>query len=544
MIEEKIKSIIIFAVEQIFHIGIKPDSIEITKPAKKEHGDFATNIAFKIAKEVKKPPMEVAIELANNLINQSGIEKTEAVNGFVNFFLSKEAYIQKLGEIISQKEKFGEVDTFKNKKIQVEFISANPTGPLTLGNSRGGFPGDVLANVFAKAGAKVEREYYLNNGGNQVKILGESLLVAAGLLKKEEDIYRGDYVDKWVKEHKKEIEKYKDDPFELGRLAASDIVNEYIKPATDNMKIHFNQWFSEYDLIKDNAIEKTINRLKDKDLVYEKDGATWFKATEFGDEKDRVMVKSDGLYTYFAGDSAYHWNKFADRKFDKVIDIWGADHHGDVLRVLGAADALGFNGKLDIILCQFVRLIKEGKEVRMSKRKGNYITIDDLLELIGGSVEEASDVARFFFLMRSFNTHMDFDLDLAREHSEKNPVFYVKYAYARLSGILRNAKELKLPKADLSKLDAEQELDLIDKLSELPQIVQSIVSMEEYPVHYLTYYAFDIAKAFHAFYDKCRVIDENDLEMTSARLKLVEATKIVLGIVMGDLIGIDTPERM
>jgi len=310
------------------------------------------------------------------------------------------------------------------------------------------------------------------------------------------------------------------------------------------MNITFDKWFSEQKLIESGEVDKALSDFDKKGLSYKKDGALWFKTTEFGDDKDRVLVKADGENTYFANDAAYHWDKFALRGFDKVVNFWGADHHGYVGRMQAATQAMGFVDQLEIVIMQLVRLIQDGKEVRMSKRKGTYITMDELLDLIGGTQQEASDVARFFFLSRSFNTHMDFDLDLAREHSEKNPVFYVKYAYARLSGILKNAGELNLPRANLDLIQHEKEFDLIRELIKLPELLEAIIEDKNYPVHLLTFYAQNLASKFHSFYDQCRVIDDMDLDLTAARLKLVEATKIVLGITMIELIGISAPEKM
>lgn len=557
MIQDKLKDSVLESIERTFKVSLKSDAIEISRPGNKEHGDFATNIAFRLAKEVGKNPREIAEDLAKTLAIDSAFTKVEAVNGFVNFFLAKENYYQTLKQILSEKENFANSDIFKGKKVQVEFISANPTGPLTLGNGRGGFGGDALARVFAKAGAEVVREYYVNDGGNQVRILGDSILVAAGLLEKEDDYYRGEYIEKWTAENKEIIEKYKESSFELGEVAAKDIITQYIKPTVEKMNVNFDNWFSEKELIERGEVEEVIGKLKEYKLTKEADGALWMKTTEFGDDKDRVLVKADGEKTYFANDVAYHFDKLYKRKFDKVVNFWGADHHGYVGRIQAAVSSMGCPGFLDIVIMQLVRLIKDGQEFKMSKRKGTYVTIDDLLELIGNSsddaqdLRDASDVARFFFLMRSFNTHMDFDLDLAKEKSDKNPVFYVKYAYARLSGILRNAEE-KIPgctpgmteNVDFSKLTEEAEFELIDQLAQLPNVINSILMFEGYPVHFLTFYAIDTAKKFHAFYDKCRVIEEDDLETTAARLKLVEATQIVLKIVMEDLIGIDAPERM
>lgn len=544
MVTVKIQEIIQVSINQIFNVHVKLDEIEITKPAKKEFGDFSTNISFKLAKQVGKTPKEIAQALVSEIAKEHTVKKAEAVNGFINIFLPLEHYQEIIKQIITAGNSYGHNDRFKDKKIQIEFISANPTGPLTLANGRGGFAGDVLGNLFAKAGGNVQREYYVNDGGNQIKMLGESILVAGGLREKKEDLYKGDYINEWLNSNKESVERLKDKPFELGELAAKDILENYIKPSVEKMNIKFDNWFSEKKLIESGEVEEALERFVEGGLTKEEDGALWFKTTEFGDEKDRVLVKSDGEKTYFANDAAYHWDKLAKRKFDKVVNFWGADHQGHVTKIQSAVSAMGYAGKLDIVIFQLVRLIKDGQEFKMSKRKGTYITTDDLFELIGGPTREASDVARFFFLSRDFNTHMDFDLDLAREHSEKNPVFYVKYAYARISGILAKASELDLKKADLTKLNAEPEMELVDTLSELPGIVEGILALDNYPVHLLTYYVMEVAKKFHSFYDQCRVIDEGDLELTAARLELVRATQIVLRIVMEDLIGIEAPERM
>jgi arginyl-tRNA synthetase len=445
---------------------------------------------------------------------------------------------------LDKKDKFGSSELLKGRKIQVEFISANPTGPLTLANGRGGFGGDALANVLSKAGAVVEREYYVNDGGNQVTILGKSILSSVGLYKSNEDLYKGAYISDWAKDHGKEIEELKEKPFELGKLAAKDILDNLIKPAVANLGIKFDNWFSEEAMVKRGEVDEAIKRFEKDGLTKKEEGALWFKTTKYGDDKDRVLVKTDGEKTYFANDTAYHWDKFAKRNFDQVINFWGADHQGHVTKMQSAVEAMGFGGRLSIIIFQMVRLIKDGQEFKMSKRRGTYITTNDLLELIGGEVRDAADVARFFFLSRSFNTHMDFDLDLAREQSEKNPVFYAKYAYARLSGILRNAEKLNLPKANLDLLGEQPELDLIDQLGQLPSLLTFIATSADFPVHHLTSYILEIARKFHYFYDQCRVIDEENLELTAARLELVKATQIVLGITGQDLIGIEMPERM
>lgn len=543
MLDAKIIDEIQSSVLKLFKVHLKTDEISLEKPSSGKNGDLSTNIAFRLAGQLKKNPAEVADLLATDLAGLAYFKNVDAVGGFVNFFLAPETFQQNLAEILSEGEKYGQNDLFAGQKIQVEFISANPTGPLTIAIGRGGFGGDALSNLFTWSGATVTREYYVNDGGNQVKILGDSILIAAGIKKPEGDFYRGEYLENWAKKHKKEIEKLKDDSFALGSVCVPYILDEYIKPALTKMKIKFDNFYSEKSLYENKLVERSLEHLKNEKLTYKKDDATWLQTSKFGDDKDRVIVKSSGEYTYVLPDIAYHWEKFDERKFDQVIDILGADHHGYTDRMLAAIAALGYESKIKYLLTQLVKLVKDGKEYKMSKRKGIVVTIDDLFDLIG---EDASDVARYFFLSRSFNTHMDFDLDLARERSEKNPVFYVKYAHARIHGILANAKIqiTNNKKADLGLIKAPEEMDLIDKLSELPLLIQSILTAGDYPVHQLTFYAQEVAKKFHQFYDKCRVIDEENPELTAARLELVRATQLVLKIVGEKLIGIKMPERM
>ncbi len=544
MLEDKIINEICAVIRSLFSFELGEREAQISKSDDKAHGDYSTSLSFKIAKQLGRNPKEIAEEIARELDKTGRFEKVEALSGFVNLFIKKEEYFDELNNILAQKEHFGDLELFKNERILVEFISANPTGPLTLANGRGGFAGDVLANLLAKAGAEVEREYYVNDGGNQVKILGNSVLYLHEPGSLEEEIYKGGYIEDWAEKHEDLLEEYKARPYELGLIISKDILAKMIKPSVSKMGIKYDNFFSEKEMIERGEVEEAISKLREYNHTKEEDEALWFKTTEFGDDKDRVLVKADGEKTYFANDVAYHYDKLYKRGFDKLVNFWGADHHGYVGRMQAAISAMGCPGKLDIVIMQLVRLLQKGQEVRMSKRKGTYITMDDLLELIGGDEKEASDVARFFFLMYSFNTHMDFNLDLAKEHSEKNPVFYVKYAHARLSGILRNSEALSLPKANLGLLAAPEEKDLIKELISLPSLVESIVTKEDYPVHQLTYYSREIASKFHAFYDKCRVIDEGNLELTAARIELVKATQIVLGIVLRDLLGVDAPERM
>jgi arginyl-tRNA synthetase len=543
MLENLIKDEIQSSISILFNEHVKTDDIDVERPAKKLNGDFSSNISFALSQRVGKKPNEVAEILAGDLSKLPQFEKVTAAGPFLNFYVSSESYLKTLRDILSEGDSYGQTDIFKDQKIQLEFISANPTGPLTLANGRGGYGGDVIANLYNWCGAKVEREYYVNDGGNQVKILGDSILSAAGIKSVEGDTYKGPYIDEWVKNNQKVIHKYKDDSFALGQLAAKDILATLIKPSVKKMGIKYDVWFSEYEMVQSGLVEKVITGLKKYNHTKEEDGALWFTSSKFGDEKDRVLVKTDGEKTYFANDIAYLFDKLYNRKFDRVINIWGADHHGHVKKMLAAEEALGCDDQLTIIISQMVRLIKDGKEFKMSKRKGTYVTMNDLFELIGGTDKEASDVARFMFNSRSFNTHMDFDLDVATERSDKNPVFYVKYAYARIHGILDKAGK-RNEKANLALIKEAEELDLISQLAQLPVITTSILTLGDYPVHHLTFYAIDLAKKFHVFYDKCRVIDESNPELTAARIELVAATETVMKIVMTKLLGIEAPKKM
>ena len=492
----------------------------------RSYGDYATNIALQIAKIIKKDPMEIAGKLGAEL-RVAGFylfEKVETAKpGFINFFISKEYLQKQLEEILKLKGKFGVLEIGKNKKINVEFISANPTGPLTLGNGRGGFCGDVLANVFEKAGFEVIREYYINDRGEQVVKLGHSVIG-------NEPIYKGEYID----DLKKKISGV--NPEEVGEKAAGIILEKMIKPTIKKMGIKFDVWFSEKSLYKKKEAENVLKTLKKKKLVYEKEGALWFKSTKFGDDKDRVLVKKDGEETYFTSDIAYLKNKFK-RGFKQLIFFIGADHYGYVPRLKAAVEVLGYKkGQLKPIVMQLVRLFQKGKEVRMSKRAGIYVTLDELINEVG------LDVARFFFLTKSPETHLNFNLDLAKEQSEKNPVYYIQYAYARICSILRKCEiqKPKIEKQHLRLLTHNSELELIKQLIKLPEIVED--TAKDYQVQRLPQYAVNLADAFHGFYENCRVLCDDE-KLRSCRLDLVLATKIVLKNTL-DLMGISAPEKM
>ena len=545
--QQQITSLVKKAIERSQKAGELPKfeipKIEVEKSAEKIYGDYATSVALKLAKIARKGPHDISYLISNQILamtrDKHVFEKIEVVHpGFINFFLDQH-YLQKnVQEILKTGSKYGSSNIGRNKKIQIEFISANPTGPLTVANGRGGFFGDTLANVLEKSGFKVIREYYINDAGRQVRLLGESAMASLGLISKSEDHYQGDYVNELAKKHKKFILANKNDSLKTGKRLAGDILKTMIKPPIKKMGIKFDVWFSESSLHgKGKLIEKVFARLKKKKLIYEKEGAEWFKSTSFGDDKDRVLKTSEGEWTYAMPDIAYHYNKFAVRKFNKVINIWGADHHGYVPRLKAALSAFDFAEKLGVVIVQLVRLMEKGQEVRMSKRKGTYVTIDDLLDEVG------PDVARFFFLMSSVQSHMDFDLTLAKEKSEKNPVFYVQYAHARIASILRKAKKLSKvrgQRSDVQLLTHHSELELMKELLRFSEIVQDVA--ENHTVHHLPTYALELAAKFHAFYRDCRVISE-DKKMTIARLAIVKATQITLANTLG-LMGVTAPEKM
>ncbi len=527
------------------------DEISVEIPENKEHGDYSVNVAFGLSKILKKSPFKIADNIAEELLKEKSNDfyKIEARNGFINFFLSPECLRHQLQEILSKKNKYGEsLVKGQISHINIEFISANPTGPLTIGNGRGGFYGDVLANILETQGHKVTREFYINDRGGQILALGQSIKLAqkgsptsedleVGLPNKE-NLYHGDYINDLAKQIDKNFSIE-----EAGQKAVELILKKYIKPAIKRLDITFDNWFSEKSLYASGSYEKVMGNLMQGDFLYEKDGATFMKTSGLGDSEDRVLIKSDGSETYFLSDILYHYDKFITRKFEKVIDIWGADHHGYAPRLKAAVAALGIpKENLDIIITQLIRLISDGKEAKVSKRAGTFITLEELVNEVG------LDATRFFFLMYSNDTHMDFDMDLAKERSAKNPVYYVQYAYARLCSILRKSQisnpksetNLKSQLPNLKLLKTEAELNLIRKLIEFPEILVDI--SKNYEVHRLPRYALELSREFHNFYEKERVITENK-NLTSSRLALVMATKIVLANIL-NLMRIKAPDRM
>ena len=506
------------------------------EPADPRFGDYSTNAAMVFGKARGERPEEIAEKITKIIKTNEMFEAVEVAKpGFINFKIALPYLQNQIFKINVAGEKYGDSDLGKGLKINVEFISANPTGPLTLGNGRGGYAGDCLANVLESFGAKVEREYYINDRGAQILALGHSVL------KDSEAVYKGAYIDEIA------LKITSKKPEEAGSEAVAILMEESIKKTVARMGIKFDRWFTETDLHK-GPVEEILGRLKFDKLTYQKEGATWLKTTDFGDDKDRVLITKEGEYTYFASDIAYHWDKIR-RGYNILIDFWGADHHGYVGRMQAAAEILkkeeDWSGELKIVIAQLVRLMSQGQEVKMSKRAGNFVTLDELIDEVG------ADVTRFFFLERAMNTHMDFDLDLAKEKSEKNPVYYVQYAYARIHSILakfknQNSKSMpkgKMTNQNLKLLKEPAEISLIKELIKLPDSIIEIA--EDYnaaQVQRLPYYAIELATKFHNFYEKCRVMSE-DGNLTAARISLIKATQIVLKKTL-DLMGVSAPEKM
>lgn len=528
--------------------------IVLNTPDNPEQGDYATSIAMQLAKQLQQNPSDLAKIIAGKLAEDADmkevIDRVEVAGpGFINIFLVDEWFANAALLAASDAEAhLAAAEVEKPKKVQVEFISANPTGPLTLHNGRGGFLGDAIARVLDAAGHKVTREYYVNDAGEQVKKLGASVMALWGVDAgyEAEEHYKGEYVEDIAKElghlKPKEGELNEEETKNLleavAREASKLMLKSIKRTVQKEARIPMDNWFSEKSLTK-GATTETIKELKRKNLVEEREGALWLKLTTLGDEhdKDRVVVKSNGEPAYVLPDIAYHYDKFVKRNFERVIDIFGADHQGHAKVLAAALPALGLP-KPEFILMQLVKLIEDGKEVRMSKRTGRFIVLEELLEMVG------SDVARWFFIERTPNTHMTFDLTLAKDTSEKNPVFYVQYAHARCASILKKALEDEhMNEGGVSvqcALKHPTERELAKKISQLPELVSRIA--ESLEVHQLTTYATELAQAFSAFYRDCPVLSDDE-EQTASRLALVIATKNTIAQTLG-LMGIRAPESM
>ncbi|MDZ5721055.1 arginine--tRNA ligase [Bacillus sp. SXabc123] len=525
-------------------------NVILETPKDKTHGDYSTNMAMQLARVAKKAPRQIAEEIVAHFDKgKASIEKLDIAGpGFINFYMNNQYLTKLIPSVLEAGEAYGETNIGNGERVQVEFVSANPTGDLHLGHARGAAVGDSLCNVLSKAGYDVSREYYINDAGNQINNLALSVEVryfeALGLEKPmPEDGYRGEdiiaigkrlaeeYGDRFVNEEESERLAFFRDyglKYELEKL----------RKDLENFRVPFDVWYSETSLYQNGKIDKALEALREKGHVYEEDGATWFRSTAFGDDKDRVLIKKDGSYTYLLPDIAYHKDKL-DRGFDKLINVWGADHHGYIPRMKAAIEALGYEkGTLEVEIIQLVHLYKNGEKMKMSKRTGKAVTMRDLIEEVG------LDAVRYFFAMRSADTHMDFDLDLAVSTSNENPVYYAQYAHARICSMLRQGEEQGLkPAADLdfSHIQSEKEYDLLKTIGGFPEAVAE--AAEKRIPHRVTNYIYDLASSLHSFYNAEKVIDPENEEKSRARLALMKATQITLNNAL-QLIGVSAPEKM
>ncbi len=523
--------------------------IGLEVPRDTSHGDFASNIALVTAKAAKKAPREVAQIIVRHLPAGGYIREVEVAGpGFINFFLSNQWLYDTIRAIEKEGLSYGSSDHGAGEKILLEFVSANPVGPMNVVNARAAAVGDTLARLFRAAGYTVGTEFYVNDAGNQADVFARSLEARFQQLTNAdypfpEDGYPGDYVAELAEVLKREHPELEGMSLEE-RLAfckrwGTDKMVEMQSEDLKNYGVEFDLWFRERDLHEQGALEEVIKFLQDRGLLYEAEDALWFKSTEFGDDKDRVIVKSDGTYTYVTADIAYHHDKLK-RGFTKLIDIWGPDHHGYIGRMKAAIQALGYSeDTLEVLILQYVALLRNGQQVKMSKRAGEFITMEDLVEEVG------KDAARFFFLHRSPESHLDFDLDLAVEQSNENPVFYVQYAHARIASILRQAGEMgvSLPSSDQVKLELlthDSELAMIKQLAALPEELLTAAVQRE--PHRMTRYALELAGLFHSFYTHCHILGEEE-QLRDARLVLVMQVQRVLRKVL-DILGVDAPDQM
>ena len=530
-----------------------PD-IEVEIPKNEAMGDFALTIAMRLTKLLKKNPRTIAEEIVEK-VKAEGSGLFDSIDiagpGFINFRVKKEFFYKCLGQLLEEEHSSLRTDIGKGHKVQVEFVSANPTGPLHIGHGRGAAVGNALCNILKAAGYDVQREFYINDAGLQVRLLGES--VFARYLEMcgrdaafPEDGYKGDYIrDIASALHAEAGDKYAGTFKENGGPVtdyAYKMMLANLKKDLRDFGVLFDNWQSEKEIHEQGKVTNAIEALRSKDLIYEKDGATWFASSQFEDDKDRVVKKQDGQYTYFASDISYHKDKL-DKGFDTIIDIWGADHHGYIPRIRSVLEAFDLpRDKFTVILIQMVSLLRNGEPVKMSKRSGEFITLREVIDEVG------ADITKFIFLTKKPDSHLDFDLDIAKEQSSENPVFYVQYAFARISSIFRQAGEkkvqgfdgLKIKEYDLFSLKEDEELSIIKKLLQYPIVFEGAALYHE--PHRITYYLQDLAGVFHSYYNKHRVISD-DAKITAARLSLCRAVQLVLEEGL-KVLGVSAPERM
>jgi arginyl-tRNA synthetase len=525
--------------------------IEVEIPANHDHGDYATNAALILASQSRQNPRKIAEIIQANLTDVGKIiEKTQIAGpGFLNFFIKDDVWRKSLLNIEKQKEKYGLIDISGGKKVQVEFVSANPTGPLHIGHARGAVVGDVITNLLTAAGYKVSKEYYINDAGNQMNNLGKSVLlryreILGEKIEFPETCYRGDYIKNIAgeiieKEGNKYLKSNEEETIRYFTSIAGQVILDEIKDDLRDFGVTFDNYFSEKELYKNNGVTKLLNSLQKKRFVYSDGETLWFKTTDFGDEKDRVVVRKNGEPTYFAADIAYHQNKFL-RGYEMIIDIWGADHHGYMPRLRAGIQALGHDkDALKIILVQLVNLLRDGAPVAMSTRSGEFVTLREVLDEVG------KDAARYNFLMRRSDSHLDFDLELAKRQVSENPVYYVQYAHARICSILNMARErsISLPRyADIETalLNEPDEKVLIKLMARFPEIIEGAAKTLE--PHRITFYLNELAGFFHSYYNKNKVLSENEM-LTAARLLLVKTIGIVLRNAL-KILGVSAPEKM
>ncbi|KMY51989.1 arginine--tRNA ligase [Peribacillus loiseleuriae] len=525
-------------------------NVVLELPKDKTHGDYSTNMAMQLARVAKKAPRAIAEGLIENFDrNKASIEKIEIAGpGFINFYMNNQYLTELIPVILKAEDSYGESEFGQKQKVQVEFVSANPTGDLHLGHARGAAVGDTLCNILSKAGYDVSREYYINDAGNQINNLALSVearyFQALGLEKEmPQDGYHGADI---IGIGKKLAEEFGDQYVTVDESTRFEFFRDYglkyemekLKTDLENFRVRFDVWYSETSLYKNGKIDEGLAALKERGHIYEEGGATWFRSTDLGDDKNRVLIKQDGSYTYLTPDIAYHRDKL-ERGFEQLINVWGADHHGYIPRMKAAIEALGYRrDQLEVEIIQLVHLYKDGEKMKMSKRTGKAVTMRDLIDEVG------LDATRYFFAMRSADTHMDFDLDLAVSQSNDNPVYYAQYAHARISSILRQGEEQGISldeSADFSLLSTEKEVELLKKLGEFPQAIAE--AADKRMPHRMTNYIFDLASVFHSFYNADKVLDVEHTDRSKARLALVKSVKITLKNALA-LIGVSAPEKM
>lgn len=552
MLKEKLIKAIKEATEKAQTDGVLPSfalpDIVIEKPQNASHGDYASSLPLKLARSAKMDPVSIAESIKSRLPVVEEVSKVEVARpGFINFHIKNEWFAAQVEGILAAGMSYGSSSFGKGEKVQLEFVSVNPTGPLHVGHGRGAVLGSVLAKALKDCGFSVFTEYYINDAGSQIDNFSRTLLARYyQALGKDEPVPEEGYHGQYMAELAKEIIQSEGGKFllmpreeALKKLRAIGLerVLRWIRTDLQKLLVEFDNWFSESSLMKEGQFEKSFSLLKEKGFIAEKEGATWFVSTALGENKDNVLIRGNTSPTYFATDIAYHYNKFVERRFDRVIDIWGADHQGHVSRMKAVMTALDIDPeRLTIIISQMVTLMRGGEVVKLSKRSGDIITLSEVIDEVG------ADACRYFFLSRSAESQMDFDMELAKKQSEENPVYYIQYAHARICSILRLARdrEINFESGDTSLLGAEPELNLIRKMLEFSEMLESVGRRLQ--PHHLPYYALELATLFHLFYRDCRVVS-SDIQMTKARLKLVESVRIVLLRVL-NIMGMSAPESM